>query len=84
MKECEVRKSWLAAPFWRTSVPRRCSAPPQQATLRKRLRMSSRLRVPGAVVGKMAFFPWRRGVDDRVNPARNHFELQDMICGLYN
>jgi hypothetical protein len=34
-----------------------------------------------AVIGRMAFFPMQRGIDDRMNLARNHLELEAMICG---
>jgi len=40
--------TWSAAPFWRTSFPRRCSAPPQRATRKKRLRTRSRLCATGS------------------------------------
>jgi hypothetical protein len=34
-----------------------------------------------AVIGRLAFFPRQRGIDDRLNPARKHLEMEDMICG---
>ena len=34
-----------------------------------------------AVIGRMAFFPRRPGIDDHLNPARIDFDLEAMICG---
>jgi hypothetical protein len=34
-----------------------------------------------AVIGTMEFFSRHRGIDDHLNPARNHLELEDKLCG---
>ena len=35
-----------------------------------------------AVIGRLEFFSRHRGIDDRVNPARNRLKLEEMLCGL--
>ena len=34
-----------------------------------------------AVIGRMAFFPRQRGIDERYYPTRKHFKMEDMLCG---
>jgi hypothetical protein len=34
-----------------------------------------------AVIGRLAFFPSQRGIDDRLNPAPKHLAVEDMLCG---
>src|SRR5580704_6915282 len=53
---CEVQSRWPVAPFWRTSFPRRCSAP-QHATRSKRRRRPTCLR---ACAPNSTPFPWKR------------------------
>jgi hypothetical protein len=37
-----------------------------------------------AVIGRMAYFPRERGIDERVNPSRKYLKREDMICGSSN
>jgi hypothetical protein len=37
-----------------------------------------------AVIGRLEFFSKHRGIDDHLNPARNHLELEDKLCGSFD
>jgi hypothetical protein len=37
-----------------------------------------------ADVGRMAFFPWQGGSNPELNPVREHWEPEEMLCGSSN